>query len=68
MKLAAADAIARVIPAEELHADYIIPSVFNRRVAESVAEAVANAAVASGVARRKRGATGEPTTPLEALR
>src|SRR3954468_7809096 len=68
MKLAAAHAIARVIPAEELHADYIIPSVFNRRVAESVAEAVANAAVASGVARRKRGATGEPTTPLEALR
>ena len=68
MKLAAAHAIARVIPDEELHADYIIPSVFNRRVAESVAEAVANAAVASGVARRKRGATGEPTTPLEALR
>ena len=68
MKLAAANAIARVIPADELHADYIVPSVFNRRVAESVAEAVANAAVASGVARRKRGATGEPTTPLEALR
>jgi malate dehydrogenase (oxaloacetate-decarboxylating) len=68
MKLAAAQAIARVIPAGELIADYIIPSVFNRRVAESVAEAVANAAVASGVARRKRGAVGEPTTPLEALR
>jgi malate dehydrogenase (oxaloacetate-decarboxylating) len=68
MKLAAAHAIAGVIPADELHADYIIPSVFNRRVAASVAEAVANAAVASGVARRKRGATGEPTTPLEALR
>jgi malate dehydrogenase (oxaloacetate-decarboxylating) len=68
MKLAAAHAIARVIPADELHADYIIPSVFNRRVAESVAEAVANAAVASGVARRKRGPTGEPTTPLEAMR
>jgi malate dehydrogenase (oxaloacetate-decarboxylating) len=68
MKLAAAQAIARVIPPDELIADYIIPSVFNRRVAESVAEAVANAAVASGVARRKRGAVGEPTTPLEALR
>jgi malate dehydrogenase (oxaloacetate-decarboxylating) len=68
MKLAAAHAIARVIPDDELHADYIIPSVFNRRVAETVAEEVANAAVASGVARRKRGATGEPTTPLEALR
>jgi malate dehydrogenase (oxaloacetate-decarboxylating) len=68
MKLAAAHAIARVIPDDELHADYIVPSVFNRRVAETVAEEVANAAVASGVARRKRGATGEPTTPLEALR
>lgn len=68
MKLAASHAIARVIPDDELHADYIIPSVFNRRVAETVAEEVANAAVASGVARRKRGATGEPATPLEALR
>jgi malate dehydrogenase (oxaloacetate-decarboxylating) len=69
MKLAAAHAIARVIPADELHADYIVPSVFNRRVAESVAEAVAGAAVASGVARRERGArTHEPATELEALR
>ena len=69
MKLAAAHAIAGVIPEDELHADYVIPSVFNRRVAESVAEAVATAAVASGVARRPAGArTHEPTTPLEALR
>src|ERR671935_49959 len=55
MKLAAAHAIAGVIPDHELHPDYIIPSVFNRRVAASVAEAVANAAAASGVARRARG-------------
>jgi malic enzyme len=42
--------------------------VFNPRVAESVAEAVANAAVASGVARRERGVRAhEPATPLEAL-
>jgi hypothetical protein len=69
IELAAAQAIARVIPDDELHADYIVPSVFNRRVAESVAEAVANAAVASGVARRERGAgTPEPATPLQALR
>ena len=54
MKLAAAQAIAGVIPEDELHPDYIIPSVFNRKVAESVAEAVAEAAVASGVARRKQ--------------
>jgi malate dehydrogenase (oxaloacetate-decarboxylating) len=69
MKLAAAHAIASVIPADELHPDYIIPSVFNRRVSELVAEEVANAAVASGVARRHRGPAGhEPATPLEALR
>jgi malate dehydrogenase (oxaloacetate-decarboxylating) len=68
MKLAAAHAIARVVPEGELHADYIIPSVFNRRVAESVAQAVADAAVTSGVARRARGAdTPEPATPLEAI-
>jgi malate dehydrogenase (oxaloacetate-decarboxylating) len=69
MKLAAAHAIARVIPEDELHADYIIPSVFNRRVAEAVAEAVAGAAVESGVARRDRGTRAhEPATPLEAMR
>ena len=68
MKLAAAQAIAAVIPEDELHADYIVPSVFNRRVAESVADAVAAAAVASGVARRKHGAAHEPSTPLEAMR
>jgi malate dehydrogenase (oxaloacetate-decarboxylating) len=56
MKLAAAHAIARSIPEDELHADYIVPSVFNRHVAESVAEAVADAAVTSGVARREQGA------------
>jgi malate dehydrogenase (oxaloacetate-decarboxylating) len=56
MKLAAARAIAGVIPADELHADYIVPSVFNRRVAELVAEAVAGAAIDTGVARRARSA------------
>jgi malate dehydrogenase (oxaloacetate-decarboxylating) len=68
MKLAAAHAIARVIPEDELHADYIVPSVFNRRVAEAVAEAAATAAVESAVARRARGARAhEPATPLEAM-
>jgi len=52
MKLAAAEAIASVITAEELHAEYVIPSVFNRRVTDAVAAAVADAAIASGVARR----------------
>jgi malate dehydrogenase (oxaloacetate-decarboxylating) len=59
MKVAAARAIAGVIGDDELHAEYIIPSVFNRRVAEAVAEAVAESAVASGVARRAREAPAE---------
>jgi malate dehydrogenase (oxaloacetate-decarboxylating) len=69
MKLAAAHAIANVIPEDELHVDYIIPSVFNRQVAESVAQAVGEAAVSSGVARRQRGAGAhQPVTPFEAKR
>jgi malate dehydrogenase (oxaloacetate-decarboxylating) len=54
MKLAAAHAIADIIPAEELRDDYIIPSVFNRKVAPAVAKAVIQAAYDSGVARRER--------------
>jgi malate dehydrogenase (oxaloacetate-decarboxylating) len=54
MKLAAANAIADIITAEELHPDYIIPSVFDRRVAEAVADRVEEAAYLSGVARRER--------------
>jgi malate dehydrogenase (oxaloacetate-decarboxylating) len=49
MKMAAARAIARIIPAEELREDYIIPSVFNRDVAVAVAQAVAVKAKATGV-------------------
>jgi malate dehydrogenase (oxaloacetate-decarboxylating) len=52
MKLAAARAIADVIPEEELSEDYIIPSVFDERVAPAVAEAVAEKAKESGMARR----------------
>ncbi len=55
MKLAAAQAIAAVVTDDELHAESIIPSVFNRKVVEAVALAVARAAEASGVARRARG-------------
>jgi len=64
MKLAAAQAIAGVIPEDELHPEYIIASVFNRHVAEAVSEAVANAAVATGVARRRRGGAADPVSPL----
>jgi len=54
MKLAAAHAIADIIGADELHPDYIIPSVFDRRVGEAVAERVEEAAYNDGVARRER--------------
>ncbi|HKT44905.1 MAG TPA: malic enzyme-like NAD(P)-binding protein [Gaiellaceae bacterium] len=52
MELAAAHAIAATIDDSELSADYIVPSVFNRAVVAAVADAVADAATASGVARR----------------
>src|SRR5581483_6332646 len=51
MELAAARAIAQTIADDELSADYIVPSVFNRAVAPAVAGAVAEAAEATGVAR-----------------
>ncbi|MFI5712140.1 NADP-dependent malic enzyme [Kribbella sp. NPDC051620] len=51
MKLAAAEALADLIPAAELRADYIIPSPFDPRVAPAVAAAVADAARRDGVAR-----------------
>jgi malate dehydrogenase (oxaloacetate-decarboxylating) len=54
MKRAAAIAIASVISDEELSPQYIIPSVFNRKVAPAVANAIAEAAIAEGVARKKR--------------
>ena len=61
MKLAAADAIARIITDAELHPEYIVPSVFDKRVAEAVAREVEVAAQKTGVARRKSEA-GEITT------
>jgi malate dehydrogenase (oxaloacetate-decarboxylating) len=52
MTLAAAHAIAAVVPPDELAPDYVIPSVFDRKVAPAVAEAVARAAGEHGVGRR----------------
>jgi malate dehydrogenase (oxaloacetate-decarboxylating) len=51
MKLAAAYGIADVIPESELTEDYIIPSVFDRRVAEAVASAVGDEARRAGIVR-----------------
>ena len=52
MEVAAARAIADAIVDDELAADYVIPSVFNRAVAPAVAAAVAEAARRTGVARK----------------
>src|SRR4051812_5943104 len=51
MKLAAAEAIAAAVAEDELCADYIVPSVFNRDVVGLVADGVAKAAAAEGVLR-----------------
>ncbi len=52
MKLAAARAIAAVVGRDEVSEDYIIPGVFDERVAPRVSEAVIRAAVKTGAARR----------------
>ncbi|HEV2860082.1 MAG TPA: malic enzyme-like NAD(P)-binding protein [Pyrinomonadaceae bacterium] len=54
MKVAAAQAIAAIITPEELHPEYIVPSVFDKRVAEAVSREVEEAAYRTGVARRER--------------
>ncbi|HLG21625.1 MAG TPA: malic enzyme-like NAD(P)-binding protein, partial [Candidatus Manganitrophaceae bacterium] len=54
MNLAAARAIASIIHKDELSEDYIIPGVFNHKVAKVVAQEVAKAATESGVARREK--------------
>ena len=56
MKLAAAYAIAGIITPAELHPEYIVPSVFDKRVAEAVAKDVEDVAYATRVARRERSA------------
>ncbi len=51
MKMAAAQALADLISEEELNEDYIIPKAFDERVGRTVAKAVSEAAIRSGVAR-----------------
>ncbi|AAP07598.1 MULTISPECIES: NAD(P)-dependent malic enzyme [Bacillus] len=51
MKLAAAYGIANIITDEERNANYVIPNPLDKRVVPSVAEAVAKAAIDSGVAQ-----------------
>ena len=51
MKIEAAKAIAYILEDDELRKDYIIPDVFDKRVAEYVAKAVKKVAVNSGICR-----------------
>ena len=53
MKLAAVYAIAGLVDDSELKADFVIPDIFDKRVAPAVAAAVAKAAMETGVARIK---------------
>lgn len=53
MKVASAHAIASLVSDDELCAEYIIPKAFDPRVGTTVAKAVYDAAVQSGVARIK---------------
>lgn len=53
MKVAAVYAIAGLINETNIHADYVIPDPFDKRVAAHVAAAVAKAAMDSGVARKQ---------------
>ena len=62
MKIAAAQGIASIVTAGELGEEYIIPSVFDKRVVEAVAEGVSRAAVQTGIARRRLPATARPTS------
>ena len=58
MKIAAAKAIASLVNHRELSEEYIIPSVFDTRVAPAVAAAVAKADHQTGAARRTRKSVG----------
>ena len=53
MKIAAAYAIASLVNQDELNEEHIITTPFDKRVAPTVAAAVAKAAIESGVARNK---------------
>jgi malate dehydrogenase (oxaloacetate-decarboxylating) len=53
IKFAALNALAGLVKEKELYEDYIIPKIFDFQTAPAIAAAVAEAAVKTGVARRK---------------
>jgi len=62
MKLAAAHALAGLVSKAELSEEYITPSMFDRRVVDAVAAAVSEAAIRTGVARKRRRSAGNVTS------
>ena len=54
LKVAAVNAIAAIIPEEELREDYIIPGAFDPRVADGVAKAVAETARRTGISKLQK--------------
>jgi malate dehydrogenase (oxaloacetate-decarboxylating) len=68
MKMAAARAIADIVPADELREDFIIPSVFDRDVAPAVAAAVADEARERGTATETGDTIGFAAVDAERLR
>jgi malate dehydrogenase (oxaloacetate-decarboxylating) len=54
IKLAAARAIASMVDEKSLSADYVVPSIFDRKVVSTVAAAVSDAAYRSGAAGKQR--------------
>jgi malate dehydrogenase (oxaloacetate-decarboxylating) len=68
MKMAAARGIAAIVGDDELREDYIVPSVFNRDVADSVAAAVADEAKRQGTAEASEGDIGYSQQEAEDLR
>jgi len=52
MKMAASHAIAGLVSDGELSAEYILPPAFDSRIGKTVAKAVADAAIRTGVARK----------------
>ena len=52
MKMAASLAIASLVSDEELSEEYIMPFAFDERIGKTVAKAVADAAIRSGVAKK----------------
>ena len=68
MKMAAARGIAAIVSEAELREEYIIPSVFNRDVADSVAAAVADRAKEQGAAEVDGGEIGYAPQDTEELR